>query len=121
MRWFRTFLALLIALALPLQALADARMSAGCCPMAASAQGDAAHEDHVSGADCCHGHDADPSGKTCDEGSGCHCAAHLALPYPALLSVAHAPAPYPAVFPALPYSTTPAAHWRPPAPLSAPT
>lgn len=110
MRSIRIFLALLIALALPMQALAVARMAADCCPMSA----EAAPEHAPIGHDCCH-EGADASGQACDAGSCCPCGIYPALALhvflPAVQNHAHVP-------PALtlsPHAPPPGMHWRPPA------
>jgi len=125
MRSFRIFLALLIALALPAQALADVRMAVACCPMSALDAPETMAPDH----DCCHEHDANSSGTHCDEGTGCHCSIHthcdegtgchcsihLALAIHDFQPTKHELERYPAVFTTLPHSAPLAAHWRPPA------
>lgn len=115
MRSFRILLALLIALALPAQALAYAYMSVGCCPMAAEPE----LEPLSTGHDCCHEHDADGAGKSCDAGSCCPCGAHLALTLHVFLPATHERAHNLAVFSTPPYPAPPDAHWRPPAPRTA--
>lgn len=112
MRSFRILLALLIALALPAQSLADARMAVDCCPVAALDTPEALTPGH----DCCHEHDTNSSGNHCDEGSGCHCGNHLALAFHDFQTATHEPERYPAAFTPLPHSAPSAAHWRPPAP-----
>jgi hypothetical protein len=111
MHSFRILLALLIALALPAQALADAHMAADCCPMSA----EAAPETLSTGHDCCHENDADGAGMSCDAGSCCPCGAHLALTLDVFLTATHERAHTPALFPTPPYPAPPDAHWRPPA------
>jgi hypothetical protein len=112
MRSIRIFLALLIALALPAQTLADARMATGCCPMSAMDMQAAM----ASGHDCCDEHDTHSSGAHCDAGSMCHCGFHLALafhdfPPPGVRERAH----YSSAISTQPYPTPSSAHWRPPA------
>jgi len=115
MRSFRILLALLIALALPAQALADARMAVDCCPMSA----EAALENLSTGHDCCHGHDADGAGTSCDAGSCCPCGAHLALTLHVFMAATHERAHTLAVFSTPLHPAPPDAHWRPPAPRTA--
>ena len=117
MRSFRILLALLVALALPMQALADVRMAADCCPM--SAETEAALETQSTAHDCCHENDAEHAGMSCDAGSCCPCGAHLALTFHVFLTAAHESAHSLAVFPTPPYPAPPDAHWRPPAPRTA--
>lgn len=113
MRSLRIFLAFLIALALPAQALADVHMAIGCCPMTAMDT----PETMTSGHDCCLAHDTNASGKHCDAGSGCHCSLHLALAIHDFLPAAtRERAHSPAAFPTQPHPAPMAAHWRPPAP-----
>lgn len=112
MRSFRVLLAVLIALALPAQSLADARMAAACCPTAASDTAEAMSPGH----DCCDEHDTNSSGNHCDEGSGCHCGSQLALAIHGFQPATHELERYPAAFTPLPNSAPSAAHWRPPAP-----
>lgn len=113
----RIFLALLIALALPAQALADGRMAVDCCPM--SAEAEAAPETESTAHDCCHENDADDAGMSCDAGSCCPCGAHLALTLHVFLAATHERAHTLAVFSTPPYPAPPEAHWRPPAPRTA--
>lgn len=113
MRSFRIFLALLIALALPAQALADARMAVDCCPV--SAEAEAAPETLSTGHDCCHEDDAGGAGKTCNAASCCPCGAHLALTFHIFLTATHERVHTLAVFSTQPYPAPPDTHWRPPA------
>lgn len=108
MRSLRILLALLIALALPAQALAGV-MAAACCPMAeaaASIETAAAH-------DCCH--DEDSQGTPCASDLSCQCGGH-----PAIGTRAFVP-PLPVVFQAhatpllWAQSVFPVPLWRPPA------
>ncbi|MDO9009217.1 MAG: hypothetical protein Q8K57_10850 [Thiobacillus sp.] len=116
MRSFRIFLALLIALALPAQTLADARMAIGCCPMSAMDMQAAM----ASGHDCCDEHDTNSTGAHCDAGSNCHCGFHLALAiHDFLLPSVRERAHYSSAFPTQPYPAPSTVHWRPPAPRSA--
>jgi len=114
MTFLRILLALLIALALPVQALADARMAVDCCPM--SAEAEAAPETQSTGHDCCDENDADGAGMSCEAGSCCPCGAHLALTLHVFLTATHERAHTPAIFSTPPYPAPPDAHWRPPAP-----
>lgn len=119
MRSVRIFLALLIALSLPAQTLADVRMAVACCSMAAPDAPEAMTPDH----DCFHGHNTNSSGKHssgkhCDEGSGCHCSMHLALAIHGFRPATHELEGYPAHFASLPHSAPSATHWRPPALLT---
>lgn len=107
---FRIVLALLIALALPMQALAAARTTAECCPLSAEAAPDSVPAGH----DCCH---EDTAGKTCDAGTCCPCGAHPALGRHGLQPVAQTPAHFRSVFMSSPQPAPPDAHWRPPARL----
>jgi hypothetical protein len=107
----RLLLALLISLALPAQALADAMSMAACCPMS-----EAAASVEIAGAthDCCH--DEDEQGTRCASDLSCKCGGH-----PAISTRAFVP-PLPAVFPThatapiWPQSVLPVALWRPPTP-----
>jgi hypothetical protein len=109
----RILLALVIALALPVQALADTRMAVDCCPM--SAEAEAQLETQSTGHDCCHESDADGAGMSCDAGSCCPCGAHLALPLHVFLTATHERARTLAAFSAPPHPAPPDTHWRPPA------
>lgn len=106
----RILLALLISLALPVQALASV-MVVACCPMAeAAASVEAASASH----DCCQ--DEDGHGKRCASDLSCKCGAHAAISTRAFVP------PLPAVFqahattPMWPQSVLPVALWRPPTP-----
>lgn len=110
MRSLRILLALLIALALPVQSLAEARMA--CWPTSAM---DAPHAE-MAGHDCYSTHETNASDKHCDEDSGCHCSLHFALAIHDVSRAASELEHYPAVFISLPRSAPSAAHWRPPAP-----
>ena len=112
----RILLALVIALALPAQALADLRMAVDCCPM--SSEVEAAVETPSTAHDCCHENDVDGAGMSCDAGSCCPCGAHLALTLHVFLTATHERAHTPVVFSTPPYPVPPDTHWRPPAPRS---
>lgn len=105
----RIFLALLISLALPAQALAGMMTVAACCPMAEAAVSvDTAAPAH----DCCE--DEDDHGTGCASDLSCKCGGHPAIsirtfvpPLPPVFQ-AHATAPM------RPQSIFPIALWRPP-------
>jgi len=113
MRSLRVFLAFLIALALPAQALAG-MLTAATCPMAETATivdtaATAAH-------DCCD--DEDRPGSRCASDLSCQCSSHAAIntrtvlpPLPAVFR-AHATAPM------WQQSVFPIPLWRPPTPSS---
>lgn len=115
MAFLRILLALLISLALPVQAVAGVMMAAACCPMMeAVAEAVASDETAAAEHDCCH--DEDGQGTRCASDLSCKCGAHPAISTRALIP------PLPVVFqthatsPVWPQSVLPVALWRPPTP-----
>lgn len=113
MRRFRTFLFLLLSIAVPLQGYAHFAQPAAHCPMEQAAMMDAAEG---AAHDCCN--DADPAGQACKSGQACQSVGSV-LPVAGLGDLPHDLTP--AVrFPRLAdiaFSFDPAATWRPPSQL----
>ena len=113
MRRFRTFLFLLLSIAVPLQGYAHFVLPAAHCPMEQAAMMDAAEG---AAHDCCN--DADPAGKTCKSGQACQSVGSV-LPVAGLGDLPHDPAPavrFPR-FADIAFTFDPAATWRPPSQL----
>ena len=104
----RILLALLIALSLPAQALANLQSMVDCCPASAEHE---ASEGHA----CCE-HDNTPSGHACESDSGCHCSSQLALAMHRFLPAVREGENASADFLTQPHPAPPDPHWRPPAP-----
>lgn len=103
----RILLALLISLALPVQALAGV-MVASACPMTETA----VQVDIAAAHDCCP--DDDGEGTSCASDLSCHCPAHAAIGTRVFVSSLPRASQAHATTPTQPLSVLPVSLWRPP-------